>query len=399
MTSRKLLWKEIETKLVCIGIPALGLTILLINLPKLNPLSNPILIFFAAINLFADMLAVVLPAGINVSLSYPILICVLLLFGPSATLWVYIPGLLVTQIKRKKEPFKIIFNLTQAAVAVYAASLFLPHDLTHIILKKDIIWLVLTVFIFDFLNFCQVVKVITIQAGGSFIDAFKESWLQEMQTVRPIYYATGIIMATSYQAQGILGALLVIAPVVGAFFQLNTQSKLKDQTALAHTDALTGLSNRLALNSWWQRELPNIVNGSKALSVIMIDIDDFKKVNDKFGHDTGDLVLKSVATTLQECVRSTDCIFRYGGEEFIVLLPDSNADGAKHVAERIRATIDNTKLPHLGNLSVSVSAGLSHLTTRIIEEKDDIAGELVRRADNAMYVAKQNGKNQVQVYH
>lgn len=399
MSDRKLLWKEIETKLVCIGIPAFGLAILLTFLPKVNPITHPILIVFALINIFADSMSVVLPTGINVSLSYPIMICVLLLYGPAATLWVYMPGLLINQINRKKEPFKIIFNLTQVAVAVYIASFFLPETGGKIDLNRDFIWLFITVLLFDFLNFCQVIKVITLQVGGSFFQAFKESWLQEMATVRPIYYATGIIMALSYQAQGLLGALLVIAPVVGAFYQLDTQAELKNQTSLANTDALTGLCNRLALANWWDKELPQILNGSRALSVIMIDIDDFKKVNDKYGHDSGDVVLQAVANTLSECVRRTDCVFRFGGEEFVILLPDSDPKGAINVAERIRVSICNNKLADLDNLSVSVSAGLSHLTPRMIEEKDDLASELLRRADNAMYVAKQNGKNQVQVYN
>lgn len=394
----KLTWKEIETKLICLGIPALGLTVLLYHLPKVNPLTEFNILVFMIVNMFADLLSVVLPTGINVSLSYPIMICSLLMYGPAITMWIFIPGTLFTQIYRKKEPFKIIFNITQVAVAIFFASFFLPEYQGAILLKRDIFPIFLTVFVFDLLNFCQVVKVITIQMGGSFITAFKESWFQEMATVRPIYYATGIIMAISLQAQGILGGLLVIAPVLGAFFQLSAQNEIKNQKSRANTDALTGLSNRHALNTWWQKELPTIISSSKTLSVIMIDIDDFKKVNDKFGHDIGDEVLKTVSLILQECVRRTDCIFRFGGEEFVVLLPESEVNGAKHVAERIRATIQKTELPQLQNTSVTISAGLSYLTDRLIDEKDDIPNELLRRADNAMYVAKQSGKNQVQIY-
>lgn len=392
------LWKEIETKLICTGIPIVGLVILLTHLPNVNPLTDFNLVILMAINIFADLLSVTLQSGISVSLSYPIMICTLLLYGPAATMWVYIPASLVTQISKKKEPFKIIFNITQIAVAVYFANLFLGSLEPKIMISEHVWRIIIAVFIFDLLNFCQVVKVITLQVGGSFLQAFKDSWLKEMATVRPIYYAAGILMAICYEAQGILGELLVIAPVLGAFFQLNAQSELKNQTSRANTDALTSLNNRYALASWWERELPSILSNNKTLSVIMIDIDDFKQVNDHYGHDVGDLVLKSVAVILQDCVRRTDCVFRYGGEEFVVLLPESDLTGAKQVAERIRASIQRSKLPFLDNSSITVSIGLSNLTSRVIEEEGDIPNELIRRADNAMYVSKQSGKNQVQIY-
>lgn len=393
------LWKEIEAKLFCTGIPAVGLLILITHLPNINPLTDFNLVVLMAINIFADLLAVTLQSGITVSLSYPIMICTLLLYGPAATMWVYIPASLVTQISKKKEPFKILFNITQIAVAIYFANLLLGSLEPKIMISHHVWRILITVFVFDLLNFCQVLKVITLQVGGSFIQAFKESWLKEMATVRPIYYAAGILMAICYEAQGILGELLVIAPVLGAFFQLNAQSELKNQTSRANTDALTGLSNRYALTNWWERELPMIIANSKILSVIMIDIDDFKHVNDQYGHDVGDLVLQSVSRILQDCVRRTDCIFRYGGEEFVVLLPESDLNGAKQVAERIRSSIQRTKLSYLDDSAITVSVGLSNLTSRIIDEEGDIAGELIRRADNAMYVSKQSGKNQVQIYN
>lgn len=399
MAFDKVLWREIETKFVCIGIPLLGLAILTYHLPTVNPLANYSIIVLMIINVFADLLSVPLPSGVNVSLSYPIMICSLILYGPAATMWVYVPGSLFVQITRKKEPFKVVFNVTQIAIPVFIAGFFLKGGSPEIVITRDILRIFLAVLTFDLINFSQVIKVITLLAGGSFRQALKDTWFQELATVRPIYYASGIIMAVCFQAQGILGGMLVVAPVLGAFFQLSAQNELKSQRSRANTDALTGLSNRYALSNWWQRELPGIINNSKTLSVIMIDIDDFKKVNDRYGHDVGDMVLRQVADILRECVRRTDCIFRFGGEEFVVLLPESDSEGAQQVAERIRSTIQKTQVSHLDHATVTVSAGLSCLTRRIVEEKEDIPSELLRRADNAMYVAKQSGKNQIHVYN
>lgn len=398
MKINKLVLREIETKLICVGIPTIGLTILLSHLPSLNPLTNVWIVVFMIVNLFADLLSVALPTGIVVSLSYPILICSLLLFGPVGAMWVSIPGSLVTHILKKKEPFKIVYNISQIAISTYVAGLFLPVKLDQIQLSHDLISIALAGVSFDIINFVLVIKIISIQRNRPFWNSLKVSFL-EMSTVRPIYYVTGVIMALCFQAQGFLGAVLVIAPVLGAFFQLNAQNELKNQTSKANTDALTGLCNRHALEDWWNRELPTITDTNQTLSVVMIDIDDFKKVNDTFGHDVGDEVLKLVAETLNDNIRCSDCIFRYGGEEFVVVLPESNSEGSFQVAERIRSSISTTRLPDY-DVHITVSVGLSSLTNRLIEEEqtENIPNELIRRADNAMYVAKQSGKNQIQVY-
>lgn len=394
----KLALKVIESKLVCLGIPALGMSILLLNLPKLNPLSNYNIIALMAMNLLADFLVVTLPNGVSVSLNFPVIFCALILFGPVGAMWVYVPVAIITHTIRKKGLFKLIYNISQICIAVFAAGTVLVRDSYTIVLTKDFLYYILAVFIFDFLNSVQVIKIITMQNGQRFFPAFKETWIHEMASVRPIYYATGIIMAICFQTQGIFGALLVATPVIGAFFQLNTQKELKSQTSRANTDALTGLANRYALSNWWEKRLPTIINNNTRLCVILIDIDDFKKINDLYGHNVGDQVLKMVSDVLQDCVRQTDCVFRYGGEEFILLLPDSNIQGAKQVANRIRSCITKASIKHLNSVSITISAGLTCLTDKLTSDEEDIPGKLIRQADVAMYMAKQNGKNQVQVF-
>ena len=124
--------------------------------------------------------------------------------------------------------------------------------------------------------------------------------------------------------------------------------------------------------------------------MLMIDIDFFKTVNDTFGHVAGDAVLTAVASTIVSCTRDSDVVFRYGGEEFVVILTNTQAAGAKLLAERIRASIEARTIPANGNNArVTVSIGVAELG--IAESKVD----LIERADEMLYCAKERGRNQV----
>ena len=126
----------------------------------------------------------------------------------------------------------------------------------------------------------------------------------------------------------------------------------------------------------------------------MLDIDHFKQCNDRFGHLSGDVVLKEVAAAIRACVREIDLVARYGGEEFAVLLPDTGKFGARGVAERIRATIAAQKIiAYEESLKVQISIGL----TSFPEHANGLQA-LIDKADQALYRAKQQGRNRVCVY-
>lgn len=166
------------------------------------------------------------------------------------------------------------------------------------------------------------------------------------------------------------------------------------QAALRMTmlDPLTLVGNRAALDIALHRELQLAERHHQDLSLLMIDVDHFKHINDKYGHVRGDQVLKDIATVIQSVCRSSDVTFRYGGEEFVVILGKTNAKGARIIAERIRNQIANCHLEHNGDrLSVTVSIGVA---THIRDQKDTVK-ELFERADNALYKAKGEGRNRV----
>jgi diguanylate cyclase (GGDEF)-like protein len=165
---------------------------------------------------------------------------------------------------------------------------------------------------------------------------------------------------------------------------------LSEQTDLARTDYLTQVSNRRNFFQLAERELALGERHRHAVSIVLLDIDHFKAINDRFGHDLGDEVLKSAAKAMKESLRSTDTLARYGGEEFIVLLPYTDSSEAGQVAQHLRAAIAHCRVvAGSGIAEVTISAGVA--TARPGETID----ALVRRADDALYAAKSTGRNRV----
>jgi len=162
---------------------------------------------------------------------------------------------------------------------------------------------------------------------------------------------------------------------------------------LATFDSLTGLYNRRAVLGRLG-ELINLANRYKEdFSLSMLDIDHFKMVNDHYGHLTGDEVLAKIATLIRRNVRDTDIVGRYGGEEFIIILPKTNLSSAWVVAERLRSIIEKSEMKDsAGNIfTITVSQGLAGW------ERDEDTTSLISRADEALYRAKEKGRNRVQI--
>jgi diguanylate cyclase (GGDEF)-like protein/hemerythrin-like metal-binding protein len=170
--------------------------------------------------------------------------------------------------------------------------------------------------------------------------------------------------------------------------------KLVDRQAelerLARDDVLTGLANRLAANERLRNEFVSMKRSNEVYAVLMMDIDFFKRVNDSHGHAVGDQVLQRVAKILQATLRESDFAARFGGEEFLALLPVTELAAARHVAEKLRQAVESSPDPVAGRITLSI--GLSLATPD--QASEEVA---VREADDALYRAKREGRNQVQV--
>ena len=160
----------------------------------------------------------------------------------------------------------------------------------------------------------------------------------------------------------------------------------------AKTDALTGLSNRHAMNESFMRELNRCVQGDLPISLIMVDVDNFKKFNDMFGHIAGDRALSAVAAILQKQFRPRDLLVRYGGDEFAALLPEVDMELAITIADRVRSSVSGdteASDDSLINVPIKISMGVATL------EKGGTLATLTRAADAALYRAKHAGRNVV----
>jgi len=179
--------------------------------------------------------------------------------------------------------------------------------------------------------------------------------------------------------------------------RVRTHLTLKRQSdamrELTLTDALTGIANRRSFNDAIQNEWRRCARSAMPLSLVMIDIDHFKRYNDAYGHQAGDACLKQVADTMLQCAgRSPDLLARYGGEEFVILLPQADSPGAQTVAERILESVRALAIPHrMSSVSDAVTVSLGVAT--LMPDKGSSPEALVRCADDALYQAKKDGRN------
>jgi two-component system chemotaxis family response regulator WspR len=161
---------------------------------------------------------------------------------------------------------------------------------------------------------------------------------------------------------------------------------------LANQDGLTGLANRRYFDGRFLEEWARASRGKKFISLLMMDVDHFKRFNDRFGHIEGDICLQKIAAAIGRIVvRPGDIVARYGGEEFIAALPETDPEGAIHVAEKMRETVQSLKIPHCGDIDAFVTISLG--VASAIPPQGADPGILVKLADACLYQAKERGRN------
>ena len=168
----------------------------------------------------------------------------------------------------------------------------------------------------------------------------------------------------------------------GLLYSVALQNALKDP--------LTGAGNRIAMQQALQRDISTAQRHKQDLSILMLDIDYFKHINDAYGHGCGDTVLIEVVQHIQKQLRTTDALFRYGGEEFLILLPNTCGQDAVLVAERLRHCLEQMQLS-VDDKLLAITASIGCVTLRSEDSQDS----LLQRADTVLYTAKHNGRNQV----
>ncbi|MBU0482039.1 MAG: diguanylate cyclase [Proteobacteria bacterium] len=203
---------------------------------------------------------------------------------------------------------------------------------------------------------------------------------------------TETLIYTVVSAIALLTLLLSVIIYIAQRFIRDLKKSEEKLYQLATTDSLTGLLNRGEGIRRFQQEISRSLRRHQALSILLLDIDYFKKINDNFGHQVGDVVIQQVSDILVSILRNYDIVCRYGGEEFLVVLPTTDLQKAVETAERIRKMIEAMEMTedeHGAIFRLTVSLGVSAL-----KSGDSLDG-LIYRADNALYIAKQEGRNQV----
>lgn len=224
---------------------------------------------------------------------------------------------------------------------------------------------------------------VCVQASDQFNDALMLSRSRKLRHL-PVIDEQGDLIGVVTQSN------LVDAYVKLINVQAELETSVEELKLLSLEDALTGIGNRRAMEVDLAHTEQHARRTQSVYSLAILDIDFFKKYNDNYGHQSGDHALRQVAQTVKSTLRSSDRVFRYGGEELLILMPGSNRKQAYNCAERVRHAIEDIQIPHeyseLGVLTVSGG---------IAESSDLSWQDLVKQADSALYKAKDQGRNKV----
>jgi len=210
---------------------------------------------------------------------------------------------------------------------------------------------------------------------------------QDREQIVNRHVAITIQNGTDYRLVWQLLAGGLIIALIAAYWMRKLSRLNRELARLSVTDRLTGIFNRMKLDEALAAEIQRCRRYDQALAVVLIDIDHFKRINDTYGHQAGDRALIDIARLMREGSRETDIVGRWGGEEFMVVLPHTDLGGAGRLAEKLRTAIAAHEFPGVGQQTASFGVAAYRI--------DDQPNDLVARADSALYEAKRNGRNQV----
>ena len=319
----------------------------------------------------------------GVSLGFVFCVATIVLYGWAAGVIVAFAAPIMHLIEHRP-PVRVAYNASVQAIVAAAAGFAIeplagtgPHNLVAAV--------VVAASVHYSLNMLLISLVIAASARKPFKGVI-HSTLAVTMLPFALMASAALILVVLWERSPLLSAALVGPLLAIALYQRSTFRELRAMR-LALTDPLTGLGNHRHFHDRLERELADSQAQDYPLSLCLVDIDDFKRVNDRFGHPGGDRVLAQLATTLRQGGEA----FRLGGDEFAILLPGRDEEGAAIAAEAIIGRIAGYELDPAG--AVTVSAGIATVPPEGI-----VRDELVRRADSALYWAKEYGKDQVRVF-
>jgi diguanylate cyclase (GGDEF)-like protein len=319
----------------------------------------------------------------GVSLLYVFVVATIVLFGWEAGALLAAIGTF-TQLLQHRPAIRVTYNaavFTIAAAVAGVASGWLDTEQVGQLLAAVCI----AAFLDYWVNLLLITLVVAVHSRRSFVGLVRTN---TRGTIIPfaLMASAALMLVVLWQRSAVLSAALVGPLIAISLYQRSTYRELRAMR-LALTDPLTGLGNHRHFHERLQRELVAAEDEDLPLSLCLIDVDDFKRINDAYGHPTGDRVLAEVAARLRQGGEA----FRLGGDEFAVLLPDHDEEAALATATSIVDRLRTTELPE--SEGVTVSAGVATFPVQGVGRD-----ELIRLADSALYWAKEHGKNRVRIY-
>ena len=324
------------------------------------------------------------PNSGGVSLSFVFAASAIVLFGWDAGVLVAFAAPVVIQLLEHRPVIRIAYNGSVFAIAAAVGGLLVSQikgDGTDALLSK----VAISASTQYGINLALISLVVAVTSRRPFFELIRSS-LRWTIMIFALMGSAALVLVVLWQRSPLLSAALVGPLLAIGLYQRSTY-RANRSMRLALTDPLTGLCNHRHFHERLERELIKAEGNRCSFSLCLVDVDDFKRINDLFGHPVGDNVLSQLATTL----RQNGEAFRLGGDEFALLLPDYAETGAVDTAATIIERIAEVGLDHVG--SVTVSAGVATFPRQAPDR-----GELIRLADSALYWAKENGKNRVHVY-
>jgi diguanylate cyclase (GGDEF)-like protein len=244
--------------------------------------------------------------------------------------------------------------------------------------------------------------LVAVFLGGPYIVLDRADYIQTtlipLTGVAIIMYLVGLDRFAVVNAWVFLSLTLVVGLMLARVFEATNRRAFALEQALtreARTDPLTGLANRRSIEESAAGELRRQNRSGKPTALILCDIDHFKQINDDHGHDIGDRTIKTVGESLRSVMRSTDILGRWGGEEFLAILPETGVLEATSLAERMRATLEFTRMPGPARFRVTASLGVAAVTPDRNSTEPAAFDQLLKAADAALYRAKAAGRNRV----